>query len=74
MGALSVTGKQALQAPFGPLPNLGGEAVEFGDLEALERVLSSRDYAAFIVEPVQGEAGVYVPPPGFLKGAERDLP
>ncbi|MFO1093536.1 MAG: aminotransferase class III-fold pyridoxal phosphate-dependent enzyme [Planctomycetaceae bacterium] len=70
LGSLSVTAKTELQMLFQPLIP-GCEAVPYGDLEALERELLTCKYAAFIVEPVQGEAGVYIPPPGYLKRAEE---
>ncbi|MBL8850447.1 MAG: aminotransferase class III-fold pyridoxal phosphate-dependent enzyme, partial [Planctomycetaceae bacterium] len=65
LGSLSVTAKTELQMLFQPLIP-GCEAVPYGDIAALERELTTCKYAAFIVEPVQGEAGVYVPPPGYL--------
>ena len=46
------------------------ELIPFDDLEALERKLHGRDFAAFIVEPIQGEGGFVVPAKGYLKGAE----
>lgn len=70
LGALSATGKEKYQAPFRPLLP-GFESVSFGDADALERKLSSGDIAAFIVEPIQGESGVIVPPDGYLKKAEE---
>ena len=70
LGSLSVTGKTELQQPFQPLV-ASAEAVPFGDIEALRRELHKEKYAAFLVEPVQGEAGVYVPPAGYLKQAEE---
>jgi ornithine--oxo-acid transaminase len=55
---------------FGPmLPET--EAIPFNDLEALEKKLASKRFAAFIVEPVQAEAGIRLPLPGYLKEAER---
>lgn len=66
MGALSVTGKDKYQAPFRPLvPDC--EPVPYGDSAALEMKLREGDVAAFILEPIQGEGGVNVPPTGYLK-------
>ncbi len=67
LGALSATGNPAYQAPFGaPSPHF--EYVPFGDASALEAKLKSDgdNIAAFIVEPVQGEAGMIPAPPGYL--------
>jgi putrescine aminotransferase len=70
LGALSVTGNPNYQKPFGPLlPNC--RAVRFGDLEALERALATRQFAAFIVEPIQAEGGMIVPPEGYLREAQE---
>jgi acetylornithine/succinyldiaminopimelate/putrescine aminotransferase/predicted amino acid dehydrogenase len=70
LGSLSVTGNPILQRPFGPL--LGGcQAVPFGDVVALERALETRRFAAFVVEPIQGEGGMHVPPEGYLRQAQR---
>jgi ornithine--oxo-acid transaminase len=68
-GALSLMGDPFWRESFGPmLPET--EAVPFGDLEAIERQLATKRFAAFIVEPLQGEGGVRVPPPGYLQGAQ----
>ena len=61
LGALSVTGNRAYQRPFEPLvPDC--QSIPFGNAEALERALSSRQFAALVVEPVQAEGGMIVPP------------
>ena len=70
LGTLSVMGSTRMRAPFEPLL-AGCSQVPFGDLAALERALSSRKVAAFLVEPVQAEGGVLVPPPGFLREAQE---
>lgn len=69
MGALALTSKQAYREPFEPLP---GEVVfvPYGDAAALARVLDDT-VAAVIVEPIQGENGVVVPPDGFLAEVRR---
>jgi acetylornithine/succinyldiaminopimelate/putrescine aminotransferase/predicted amino acid dehydrogenase len=68
LGALSATGNAVYQQAFGaPFADFHG--VPFGDAEALARELEARPgyYAAFLVEPIQGEGGVVVPPQGYLK-------
>jgi putrescine aminotransferase len=56
LGALSVMGSERMRAPFPSIP--GSEMVPFGDLESVERRLKTKKYAAFIVEPIQFEAGI----------------
>jgi ornithine--oxo-acid transaminase len=65
-GALSLSGQpERWQEGFTPtLPDC--ELVPFNDADALERVLRNRDVAAFIVEPIQGEAGMVVPDDEYL--------
>jgi acetylornithine/succinyldiaminopimelate/putrescine aminotransferase len=68
-GSLSVTGNPSYQRAFGPLvPDC--QAIAYGDTDALERALDSRHCAAFIVEPLQAEGGMYLPPPGYLRAAQ----
>lgn len=70
LGSLSVTGNGVYQHPFGPLlPEC--QTIPFGNLPTLERALSSRRFAAFIVEPIQGEGGMIVPPDGYLRAAQE---
>ena len=69
MGALALTAKAAYREPFEPLP---GEVtfVPYGDTEALAAAVTDRT-AAVVLEPLQGEAGVVVPPRGYLAEARR---
>lgn len=66
LGALSVTGRDKHRQPFQPLlPRCA--SIPFGDAEALERALQEGEVGAFILEPIQGEGGVVMPPEGYLK-------
>ncbi len=67
MGALSLTANEIFQRPFRPLlPAV--THVPYGDAQALGHVLAeSPGECCVIIEPVQGEAGVIVPPPGYLR-------
>lgn len=67
LGALSVTQKPLFQDPFRPLLP-GVSQVPYGDAAALDRELALYPgTACVVVEPVQGEAGVIVPPAGYLR-------
>jgi putrescine aminotransferase len=65
LGALSATSNPLYQEPFEPL--LPSTAVQFGDSEALEDVIAERDDCCVILEPIQGEGGVVIPQPGYLR-------
>lgn len=55
---------------FGPFMP-GFEIVDYDDLAALEKALANKNVCALWIEPIQGEAGVYVPHDGYLKTAEK---
>jgi acetylornithine aminotransferase len=69
LGALALTSKAAYREPCEPLP---GEVtfVPYGDADALAAAVSDRT-AAVVLEPIQGEAGVVLPPPDFLARARQ---
>jgi acetylornithine aminotransferase len=67
LATLAATGKPALHPTFAPLPP-GFSHVPYGDLGALEAAIGPGT-AAVLLEPIQGEAGILVPPPGYLRGA-----
>jgi putrescine aminotransferase len=70
MGALTLTAKPLYQQPFQPLLP-GVQYVPYGDPDALAAVLGQGENHCVVVEPVQGEGGVVVPPPGYLRKVER---
>lgn len=68
-GALSLMDNPFWTAEFGPLlPDT--QPVRFGDLAQLEQQLATKKFAAFVVEPIQAEAGVLIPPPEYLMQAQ----
>ncbi|MCU0374466.1 MAG: ornithine--oxo-acid transaminase [Chitinophagaceae bacterium] len=70
MAAISSSTDPTSYEKFGPyMP--GFELVEYNDLADLERGLQNPNVAAFMVEPIQGEAGVVVPDAGYLTGVRR---
>lgn len=69
IGSLAVTHKPAIREPFEPL-GYRCSFVGYGDLDALRKAVTT-DTAAVILEPVQGEAGVIIPPEGFIEGVRE---
>jgi putrescine aminotransferase len=68
LGALSVTGRREYREPFEPLlPSV--VFVPFGDIAALEAAITAD--SVVILEPVQAEGGVHIPPPGYLAAVRR---
>ena len=63
-GSLTATGRDLFRKPFEPLLQ-NFTHVEFGNIEALEAAIDT-ETAAFILEPIQGEGGIIVPPDGYL--------
>lgn len=69
MTAVSLSSDPEYRKGFGPmLPGIN--IVPFGDLEALKQAITPNT-AAFLIEPIQGEAGIIIPPAGFLKAARE---
>lgn len=68
MTAVSLSSEAEYQRGFGPmLPGI--KLISYGDIEALREAITPQT-AAFLIEPIQGEAGIVMPPEGFLKEAK----
>ncbi|KAF1084733.1 Putrescine aminotransferase [Sporotomaculum syntrophicum] len=72
LGALSATGREYYQLPFGA-PVEGFKSIPYNDLAALEQELENNNgrYAALLLEPIQGEGGIVVPSSGYLVQARE---
>ncbi|MED1607130.1 ornithine--oxo-acid transaminase [Cytobacillus kochii] len=69
MTAVSLSSEEEYQKGFGPmLPGI--KLVPYGDIAALKAAITENT-AAFLIEPIQGEAGIVIPPEGFLKEARE---
>ncbi|CAM3906790.1 ornithine--oxo-acid transaminase [Mesobacillus thioparans] len=67
MTAVSLSSEEEYKRGFGPmLPGI--KLIPYGDLEALKEAITPNT-AAFLIEPIQGEAGIVIPPEGFMKEA-----
>lgn len=69
LATVSATGQEKIQAGFNPLLP-GFIHVPFGDIQALENAVSSIS-CAVMLEPIQGEGGIVVPPPGYLQAVRE---
>jgi acetylornithine/N-succinyldiaminopimelate aminotransferase len=69
MGALALTGQEPKRAPFAPLPAEVSH-LPYGDVHALAAAVTD-ETAAVVLEPILGEAGVIIPPEGYLQAARE---
>ncbi|MBV8759420.1 MAG: aspartate aminotransferase family protein [Deltaproteobacteria bacterium] len=67
---VAITGQPKYHEGFGPLVD-GIEHIAYGDLDAATKALEGRHACCIIVEPIQAEGGIIVPPPGYLAGLRR---
>lgn len=69
LAAISASSKRKYYYNFGPLAR-GIKKIPFGDAKALEKSINEFT-AAFVIEPIQGEGGIMVPPEGYLRAAKE---
>lgn len=69
LAIIAMSDEPQYQRGFGPFPP-GFRLVEYGNIQSLEETINENT-AAFLVEPIQGEGGIIVPPDGYLKAAEK---
>ena len=69
-GALSIMGNDFWREDFGQMLD-GTHAVPFGDSAKIEKLLKERKIAAVVLEPIQAEAGIILPPAGYLANVQR---
>jgi acetylornithine aminotransferase/acetylornithine/N-succinyldiaminopimelate aminotransferase len=69
MGAVAATGTARYREPFEPMP-AGFTHVPWNDLDAIKAATTERT-VAILIEPIQGEGGVNMPAPGYLKGIRQ---
>ncbi len=70
LATLAATGQPKKHEVFRPLPE-GFTSVAYGDVAALEEAVASQSVTAVLLEAIEGEAGVVVPPPGYLAAVRR---
>jgi len=69
-GVISFSSDESARNGFGPFMP-GFDIIPYNDLNALTLAMENKDVAGFLVEPIQGEAGVVIPDPGYLEKAKR---